>query len=69
MWCFFFVIGKIPNGKPFANLVATDEGDRNRESCEAGTPGVFAGDGRSKDVKQLTTAEAAHENEPRLADA
>ncbi|WP_456153143.1 NAD(P)/FAD-dependent oxidoreductase [Mogibacterium sp.] len=55
----FVAIGKIPNGKPFANLVATDEAGYFEigESCEAGTPGVFvAGDGRSKDLKQLTTA-------------
>lgn len=55
----FVAIGKIPNGKPFANLVATDEAGYFEigESCEAGTPGVFvAGDGRSKELKQLTTA-------------
>lgn len=55
----FVAIGKIPNSKPFANLVATDEAGYFDigESCEAGTPGVFvAGDGRSKELKQLTTA-------------
>ena len=55
----FVAIGKIPNGKPFANLVATDEAGYFEigETCEAGTPGVFvAGDGRSKELKQLTTA-------------
>lgn len=55
----FVAIGKIPNGKPFANLVATDEAGYFDigESCEAGTPGVFvAGDGRSKELRQLTTA-------------
>ena len=55
----FVAIGKIPNGKPFANLVATDEAGYFDigESCEAGTPGVFvAGDGRSKGLRQLTTA-------------
>lgn len=55
----FVAIGKIPNGKPFANLVATDEAGYFEigESCEAGTPGVFvAGDGRAKELKQLTTA-------------
>ena len=55
----FVAIGKIPNGKPFANLVATDEAGYFElgESCEAGTPGVFvAGDGRSKELRQLTTA-------------
>lgn len=55
----FVAIGKIPNGKPFANLVATDEAGYFDigETCEAGTPGVFvAGDGRSKELKQLTTA-------------
>jgi len=52
----FVAIGKIPNGKPFANLVATDEAGYFDigESCEAGTPGVFvAGDGRSKELNQL----------------
>lgn len=55
----FVAIGKIPNGKPFVDLVATDEAGYFEigESCEADTPGVFvAGDGRSKDLKQLTTA-------------
>lgn len=55
----FVAIGKIPNSKPFANLVATDEAGYFDigESCEAGTPGVFvAGDGRSKELRQLTTA-------------
>ncbi|ASS37668.1 NAD(P)/FAD-dependent oxidoreductase [Mogibacterium pumilum] len=55
----FVAIGKIPNGKPFSNLVATDEAGYFDigESCEAGTPGVFvAGDGRSKELNQLTTA-------------
>lgn len=55
----FVAIGKIPNGKPFANLVATNEAGYFDigESCEAGTPGVFvAGDGRSKELRQLTTA-------------
>lgn len=55
----FVAIGKIPNGKPFVNLVATDEAGYFDigETCEAGTPGVFvAGDGRSKELKQLTTA-------------
>ena len=55
----FVAIGKIPNGKPFANLVATDEAGYFTigESCEAGTPGVFvAGDGRAKELNQLTTA-------------
>lgn len=55
----FVAIGKIPNGKPFANLVATDEAGYFDigETCEASTLGVFvAGDGRSKELKQLTTA-------------
>ena len=55
----FIAIGKIPNGKPFANLVSTNEAGYFDigESCEAGTPGVFvAGDGRSKELNQLTTA-------------
>lgn len=55
----FVAIGKIPNGKPFANLVATDDAGYFDigESCVTGTPGLFvAGDGRVKDLKQLTTA-------------
>ena len=55
----FVAIGKIPNGKPFANLVATDEAGYFDigETCDASSPGVFVGgDGRSKEFKQLTTA-------------
>ena len=49
----FVAIGKIPNGKPFDEAGYFDSG----ETCEASTPGVFvAGDGRSKELKQLTTA-------------
>lgn len=55
----FVAIGKIPNGKPFADLVATDDAGYYliSEECDTATPGVFvAGDGRQKQLKQLTTA-------------
>ncbi|MBQ6583030.1 MAG: FAD-dependent oxidoreductase [Mogibacterium sp.] len=55
----FVAIGQIPNGKPFANLAATDEAGYYEigENCESEVPGVFvAGDGRTKLVRQLTTA-------------
>ena len=57
----FVAIGKIPNGKPFADLVATDDAGYYDidETCITQTPGLFvAGDGRSKQLKQLTTAVA-----------
>ena len=57
----FVAIGKIPNGKPFADLVATDDAGYYDidEMCITQTPGLFvAGDGRSKQLKQLTTAVA-----------
>lgn len=57
----FVAIGQIPNGKGFVELVQTDEPGYYQvdENCEAATPGVFvAGDGRSKQVHQLTTAVA-----------
>ncbi|MBQ6622219.1 MAG: thioredoxin-disulfide reductase [Mogibacterium sp.] len=55
----FVAIGQIPNGKIFSDLVATDEAGYYEvdENCESAVPGVFvAGDGRSKHVRQLTTA-------------
>lgn len=57
----FVAIGKIPNGQPFADLVATDDAGYYDidETCITQTPGLFvAGDGRSKQLKQLTTAVA-----------
>ena len=57
----FVAIGKIPNGKPFADLVATDDAGYYDidEMCITQTPGLFvAGDGRSKQLKQLTSAVA-----------
>ncbi len=55
----FVAIGQLPNGKPFENLVETD--DRGYytigEDCSSAVPGVFvAGDGRKKFINQLTTA-------------
>lgn len=56
----FEAIGRIPNGKAFANLVIEDDRGYYEvdENCESDSvPGVFvAGDGRSKKVRQLTTA-------------
>jgi thioredoxin reductase (NADPH) len=55
----FVAIGQIPNGKVFESIAETDEAGYYPidESCETGTPGLFvAGDGRSKKVRQLTTA-------------
>lgn len=55
----FVAIGQLPNGDPFRDLVDTDETGYYLigENCESGVPGVFvAGDGRKKELKQLTTA-------------
>ena len=55
----FVAIGQIPNGGPFRNLVETDDSGYYLidENCRSGVPGVFiAGDGRKKELKQLTTA-------------
>lgn len=55
----FVAIGQIPNGKPFQNLVETDESGYYMvdENCEGTMEGIFvAGDGRAKSVRQLTTA-------------
>ena len=57
----FVAIGKIPNGKVFADLVEEDDRGyyKSGEDCLTMTPGVFtAGDGRDKAVNQLTTAVA-----------
>lgn len=55
----FVAIGQVPDGRPFADLVAEDEAGYYLvdEGCASGVAGVFvAGDGRSKKVRQLTTA-------------
>lgn len=56
----FLAIGQIPNGKIFQNITTVDERGYYEvdENCVSGNlPGVFvAGDGRSKKIRQLTTA-------------
>lgn len=55
----FIAVGQEPQNKPFANLIALDKGGYavSGENCLTGTDGVFvAGDCRTKDVRQLTTA-------------
>lgn len=55
----FVAIGQVPYGKTFENLVKTDEAGYYEvgENCASTVDGVFvAGDGRSKSVRQLTTA-------------
>ena len=55
----FIAIGLIPENEPFAGVAALDAHGYfdSPESCETGTPGVFAaGDCRAKTVRQLTTA-------------
>ncbi|MEA4966371.1 MAG: FAD-dependent oxidoreductase [Oscillospiraceae bacterium] len=55
----FVAIGLIPDNGPFADLVPLNPWGYADcgESCESGTPGVFAaGDCRAKTIRQLTTA-------------
>lgn len=55
----FVAIGLIPENEAFRNVAALDPWGYidSGESCETGTPGVFAaGDCRAKRVRQLTTA-------------
>lgn len=57
----FVAIGQMPNNEAFSNVVTLDEHGyiRAGESCETGTPGIFAaGDCRTKSLRQLTTAVA-----------
>ncbi|MBQ4258234.1 MAG: FAD-dependent oxidoreductase [Clostridia bacterium] len=57
----FVAIGLIPENEPFKNLAALNRYGYfdSAEDCETSTPGVFvAGDCRSKNVRQLTTAVA-----------
>ena len=55
----FIAIGLIPENEAFREVAALDQWGYfdSAESCETRTPGVFvAGDCRSKNVRQLTTA-------------
>ena len=55
----FVAVGQMPDTKQFANVVQLDEGGYiiAGEDCKTNTEGVFvAGDCRTKDVRQLTTA-------------
>lgn len=57
----FVAIGHLPKNETFAELVALDSSGfiKAGESCETSQPGVFAaGDCRTKEVRQLTTAAA-----------
>ena len=50
---------RIDGNEPFSGLIAVDEGGYflASEDCRTSLPGVFAaGDCRSKEVRQLTTA-------------
>ena len=55
----FVAVGQKPQNEPFSGLIAVDEGGYflAGEDCRTSLPGVFAaGDCRSKEVRQLTTA-------------
>ena len=55
----FVAVGQKPQNEPFSGLIAVDEGGYflASEDCRTSLPGVFAaGDCRSKEVRQLTTA-------------
>lgn len=57
----FVAIGRVPENRNFAQLVALDEAGyiAAGEDCLTNVPGIFAaGDGRTKDVRQLVTAAA-----------
>ena len=57
----FVAVGQIPDNQKFQNLVDTDEAGFiiSGEDCKTKTAGVFAaGDCRTKEVRQLTTAAA-----------
>ena len=54
----FVAVGQMPQSAPFQDAVATENGyylaGENTKTC---LPGIFAaGDGRKKQVRQLTTA-------------
>ena len=54
----FVAVGRQPQNQLFADLVELDEAGYIRSSdCRTSRPGVYAaGDCRTKDVRQLTTA-------------
>ena len=57
----FIAVGQMPANEAFANVVKLDDKGYivADESCTTGTPGIFAaGDCRTKEVRQLTTAAA-----------
>ncbi len=57
----FIAIGQVPNNKVFENVVCLDKNGYviAGEDCETNVPGIFvAGDGRTKILRQLTTAAA-----------
>lgn len=57
----FVAIGQVPSNKPFADLVELDEAGYvvAGEDCKTSCEGVFAaGDGRTKTLRQLSTAAA-----------
>lgn len=58
---FFIAVGQVPQTEGFAALVDTDKAGylTAGEDCASSVPGIFiAGDCRTKDVRQLTTAAA-----------
>ena len=54
----FVAVGQVPQSAPFADAVAQENGYYLAgEDAKTSLPGVFAaGDGRKKQVRQLTTA-------------
>ena len=57
----FVAVGQSPQTKAFAALAQTDKAGYlvAGENCESSTPGIFiAGDCRTKEIRQLTTAAA-----------
>ena len=55
----FVAIGQVPNNEPFAGLVELDQSGYivAGEDCKTNVKGIFAaGDGRTKTLRQLTTA-------------
>ena len=57
----FIAVGQIPKNEPFSNVVKLDGSGfiLAAEDCVTSCPGIFAaGDCRTKEVRQLTTAAA-----------
>lgn len=57
----FICAGQIPSNQPFADVLALDESGYlvAGEDCKTSVPGIFtAGDCRTKQIRQLTTAAA-----------